>query len=100
MDIDGFFNAAAKAGNRVHLLDARNKKAAQLRNVQARRCGNCQHWMKSSCAPEKRHGQFKSCDSVACVAFALADPGGLIPQFEKELKDINDQLHSAQSAAR
>jgi|SRR5581483_743036 len=95
MDVNAVFDAFGTFADVVHLSDDRQAKQAQIRDVNARRCGNCDHWMKTTCAPEKQHGQFKSNYSTACVAFALS-PGSKRSneQFVIELAEINRKLAS------
>ena len=91
MNVDRIFDAVGKASVYVIACDKINEKRKQLSDVQARRCGNCYHWMKSSCAPEKQHGQFKSSISYACKDFYLDDSHGLIQKFENELKLLEEK---------
>lgn len=69
MDVNAIFNAFDRASDYIGLRDQQMRKREQLSSVTAKRCGNCEHWMKTTCAPEKKHGQFKSCASIACGAF-------------------------------
>lgn len=69
MNVDAIFDAFNKASDYVGLKDQERRKLAQIRSVTNKRCGNCDHWMKTTCKPEKVHGQFKSCESIACSAF-------------------------------
>jgi len=68
-EVDAIFDAVGKASSYVHLCHNIREKKEQIRNVQQKRCGNCDHWMKSSCKPEKEKKQFKSCNSFACGDF-------------------------------
>jgi hypothetical protein len=92
MDAEKIFDAVGKLGVLVHLKHEHSQKLEQLRSVQSRRCGNCFHWMKSSCIPEKKHKQFKSRNSFACKDFELYDLGVLIPKFKAELAEIENRL--------
>ena len=86
------FNALNRASNYVHLQDEKRKKREQLTSVQQKRCGNCYHWMKSSCAPEKQGKKFKSSSDIACGDFELSDIGNLIPKFTQELAEIQGRI--------
>ena len=99
MDADAIFDAFGKAARYVILCDRRSEKAEQLRGVQERRCGNCTHWMKSSCAPEKKRGQFKSCNSLACGDFTLSTVCGLIAKFTHELAEIDKRISTLREEA-
>lgn len=92
MDVEKIFDAVGKASAFICIQDQRDSKAQQLRDVQAKRCGNCWHWMKTSCIPEKKYKKFKSCNSFACKDFELSDLGGLIPKFKTELAELDKRL--------
>ena len=92
MEIDSIFDSLARASTHMQLLGARRKKIDQLVSVQSKRCGNCYHWMKSSCVPEKKNGHFKSCNSSGCGDFSLDDYAGLIAKFQKELAEIEAKM--------
>jgi hypothetical protein len=85
------FDALIKACDLDAKLHARDQKASQLHRVTKNRCGNCYHWMKSSCVPEKKGGQFKSSDSLGCAAFESC-MGDLIKKFQSELDEINSEI--------
>ncbi len=91
-EIDKIFDILEKTGILIGLLDRKNEKLKQLHSVQRRKCGNCFHWMKSSCKAEKVHGQFKSGETFACAEFKLQDIGGLIKKFETELIEIECEI--------
>jgi hypothetical protein len=57
-----------------------------------RKCGNCYHWMKSSCKPENELNQVKSCNAYPCKDFDLYDDAKLIPKFTEELQEIEIKL--------
>jgi hypothetical protein len=77
----------------VHLRDDRQAKQAQIRDVNAKRCGNCDHWMKTTCVSEKQHGQLKSNYSTACGAFTLSPSSKRSnDQFVVDLAEINRKL--------
>jgi hypothetical protein len=87
------FGAFGKLSELTGLVDQCSRKQVQIRSVNERRCGNCDHWMKTSCVPEKQHKQFKSMNSPACGAFTL-DGGSkrLNDQFSVELVEIEARL--------
>lgn len=91
-EINAIFDAVGKASAYICLKDKLDSKARQLYSVQEHRCGNCWHWMKSSCKPEKQRGQFKNCNSLACQDFEISDLAGLIPRFTKELEVLVNRL--------
>lgn len=89
MDVNAIFNAVNKASKYIHLEDAISRKEAQIKNVLTRRCGNCFHWMKSSCIPEKKYKQFKHCNSHGCKDFALSPfQEELSAGFREELETL------------
>ncbi len=94
-EIDKIFDAFEKASVLMGLEDRKRKKLKQLQSVQRRKCGNCFHWMKSSCKAEKVHGQFKSGETFACAEFKLQDSGRLIDTFKMELVEIEQQIKTA-----
>lgn len=93
MNINGIFDAFMKMSEYSGLRNQAARKQEQIANVCARRCGNCDHWMKTSCKPEKVHKQFKSSGSMACGAFER-DPMSLKleAEFRGELDQINAQI--------
>jgi hypothetical protein len=97
-EVERIFGMFDGLSEMIHLQDEVNRKQAQIRSVNERRCGNCGHWMKTSCAPEKQHKQFKSINSVACGAFAL-DAGSrrLNDQFAVELQELAGKLDAAKA---
>lgn len=69
MIVDRIFDAAIKASAELHREDRIRRINADIRTACERRCGNCHHWMKNSCVPEKQHKQRKSMNSIACRMF-------------------------------
>ena len=93
MNIDAIFNAFHKLGSATHLTHEYQLKKEQVRSVNVRECGNCDHWMKSTCIPEKQHRQFKSMGSPACGAFTLSPQSKrLSDEFTIELTDIGKRI--------
>ena len=93
MNVNAIFDAVNKASKTVHLQDAINNKKIQIRSVTSERCGNCFHWMKTSCVPEEKHGRFKSCNGIACKEFSLTLLNHtLIDDFKQELVDLQKRL--------
>lgn len=92
-EVDMIFDAVAKASRWVHLKDEIAKKKEQIRDVNSLTCGNCNHWMKTSCIPEKKHGKFKSSASFACEIFQQCSSSiDLAEKFGKELKQLESDL--------
>lgn len=90
-EMDAIWDAAAAASAYVIREDQIQKKRQQIRECTSRTCGNCFHWMKSSCVPEKKHGQFKSINSVACELFELSGLSARIAEgFEDELAELTN----------
>ncbi len=87
MDANAIFDAFGEYAKKEMTRWKREQKMTQIRSVESRRCGNCDHWMKSSCKPEKEHGQFKSMNSPGCGDFII-DYGSkqLIDKFKDELE--------------
>lgn len=95
MNVDAIFDAVGKASRLVHLHDEIRKKQHQLRSVLNKRCGNCDKWMKSTCIPEKKHKQFKSCDSFGCKDFVICwHSNKLSKQFESELSELKSKIEN------
>lgn len=93
MNINTIFDVLGKASQILHIQDQYQSKLAQIESVQSKRCGNCDHWMKSSCVLEKEHGQFKSMGSLACENFILAHSSKyMIKEFTDELRKIELKL--------
>ena|ERR1043166_667015 len=89
-EVDRLFGMFHKASEIVHVEDEYRRKAAQITDVNSRTCGNCTHWMKTTCIPEKKYGQFKSMNSTGCAAFQLSKSSyDLSTRFAQELEEIN-----------
>ena len=94
MDINAIFDALGKTSQLLQIKDQYQDKLKQIESVQSERCGNCDHWMKSSCVPEKEFGQFKSMNSLACKLFILAHSSKyMIEEFTKDLHEIKVRLN-------
>ena len=88
-EFDAIFDAVIAVTAEVHKADAIHKKEQQIASVLAARCGNCDHWMKTSCKPEKERGEFKSMNSVACPDFRLGFSSQMLAEdFRKELREL------------
>jgi len=95
MNVDSIFDAVGKASQYVIVQDQCQKKMIQIKSVQTERCGNCEHWMKSSCMPEKEKGQFKSISSISCKDFILSHASEcMLKAFTGELKEIKLKIES------
>jgi hypothetical protein len=93
MNADKIFDAIGRLGSMSVLFDRRRKKQREIFELKAKCCGNCDHWMKSSCAPEKVHKQFKSCSSIACADFAIKGwVTDLTVERQEELKVIDSEI--------
>ena len=89
MDANAIFDAFIDASNEIHKKDEIRKKKAQIDNVRSLRCGNCNHWMKSTCKREKEYGEFKSMSTPACGSFSLSRASiGLVSKFQSELMEL------------
>ena len=66
---DAVFDWVSKFSEHIHRADEIRRKKQDLQQARAKQCGNCDHWMKTTCKPEKKLGQFKSCASRACSDF-------------------------------
>ena len=94
MEINNIFDAIIKLSHASIIRTRHQNKLTQLKSVQAKRCGNCEHWMKSSCKPEKKYNQFKHVDSYGCKDFARTHISGfLIEKFKKELYEIETEAN-------
>ena len=88
-EFDAFWDALAEGMKADAKRYRIQQKQEQIRSVTARRCGNCHHWMKSSCKPEKERKEFKSCNSLACGDFEPSwSRDELLKQFTQELDAI------------
>jgi hypothetical protein len=93
MNINAFFDAIGKASEIAGIAGQARSKREQIESVTSRRCGNCEHWMKTTCKPEKVHKQFKSSGSIACGAFQRDWMSlKLETEFRVELDEINGRL--------
>jgi hypothetical protein len=68
-DIRNIFDAAIAYGKIINYAHKKSEKLDQINSVKKRKCGNCSYWMTARCAPERKHGRFKSCDSIGCGLF-------------------------------
>jgi len=100
MNVNAIFDAVIMAGKLIALEHRIAEKKAQINSVNQKRCGNCDHWMKSSCVPEKKHKQFKSMNSLSCNDFVLSWSSNMLSnEFKSELKELyNTQLQRTQKA--
>lgn len=73
---------------------ARRDRINQIEHALRERCGNCDHWMKSSQCPRERnvngYSRGPSCDELPCTKFARA------PWREKPLRDELAELRKLQ----
>ena len=98
-EVNAVFDAAIAASKYLQLLDKRSLLVKQLQDMRAKVCGNCFHWMKSSCVPEKQHKQFKSCNSFGCKDFALNAYDDIVQKIEKELIDVTTAIAKFERSA-
>ena len=93
MDANSIFDAFERISSLSEIVENRRRKCAQLRGLKAKVCGNCDHWMKSSCGPEKEEKQFKSCGSIACCDFKIKSwVSEKIDVCSLELKEIESSI--------
>ncbi len=71
MNVDSIFDAVSQYAASVMAAEAISRKRRQIVEAKQLRCGNCWHWMKRSCKPEKQRGYFKSISSFGCGDFEL-----------------------------
>ena len=88
------FDAAIRAGEIAGLERQIAEKKEQIRSVTEQRCGNCFHWMKTTCKPEKQGKRFCSTNSPACNDFS---PDQLLSikfaaKFRQELAELEGKL--------
>ncbi len=80
---------ADKLSEVVHRRARIRAKEFQFASVTEKRCGNCYHWMKSSCKREKQFGEFKSSASAGCGEFEMCPQSDLLAaKFRGELEDL------------
>jgi hypothetical protein len=65
------FDALLAADSEIQKRRTIREKESSLRQ-ETRRCGSCRKWMTEQCVPERKHGQFKSCDDRACELFQIS----------------------------
>ena len=93
IEVEAIFDAAMKASNVIHLIDAIQKKKAQIKSVASEICGNCNHWMRSTCKSEKVYKRYRTGNDIACTDFSLSHGSHqLIDIFQKELSELKDKL--------
>ena len=93
MDANSIFGAFEQISNLSEIVEQRRRKYEELRGLKAKVCGNCDHWMKSSCGPEKEEKQFKSCGSIACCDFKIKSwVSEKIDVCSLELKEIESSI--------
>jgi len=91
-DVNAIFDAAGKVFCALIKDDKIREKNDQIRSVTERRCGNCDHWMTSTCRPEKDRKQLKSMNSSACKDFERSYASKrLEAQFRDELQSIQEE---------
>ena len=77
-----------------------NEKIEQIKAWKKEECGNCHHWMKSSCKPEKESGQYKTCGSLACRDFLLCHRSEThIREATGELENMGIELNHFMEAS-
>jgi len=88
-EADAIFDAISKAACFIIRQDKISAKQKEIANCKEKNCGHCDHWMKSSCKPEKELKQFKSAASMPCKDFSIASYlPGLIASREAELTNL------------
>lgn len=92
---NNIFDAVAEMAVEQMHQHAIAEKRSQITNMQQRRCGNCDHWMKTSCRPEKEGGQLKSISSLGCSDF---EPDWFSMRRTKELQNELATLEAAKAA--
>lgn len=89
-EIDGFIDAMTKVSR---LADLRAERA-RLAHGMRPRCGNCDHWMKSSECPKevnvKGRSQGPSCEGIACKSFVEKSYG--MEYFREALADVEGKI--------
>lgn len=89
MSAGKIFEAASKALRYVILQEKIHEKRVQLGGVKSKTCGNCFHWMKSSCVPRKKYKLIKSCNSPACDDFTFnLFKESLAKRFSNEIDEL------------
>jgi hypothetical protein len=92
-EVDAIFDAFAHMSTTSIMQQKINEKKEQINSVNEKRCGNCDHWMKSTCKPEKEHKQFKNMNSMACRDFSIGYSSEILDKkFKEELKDLEEKL--------
>lgn len=94
MDANHIFEAAMAVSHALQKQHLINEKKAQIRSVTEKRCGNCHHWMKTSCVREKKFKEFKSINSIACGDYEQScESVALFNEFSAELIKIQEVKH-------
>lgn len=88
MDANAIFDALIAASAATLRIEAIKEKKKRIADAKEKRCGHCEHWMKTSCKPEKKQGMFKSANSFACGDFEQNEwSKNFIKKLEKELEE-------------
>lgn len=88
-NINDIWNIVADFSAILIKHDQITQKQQQIKNCRSHACGNCEHWMKSGCIPEKEHKKFKSISSQGCKLFQLSWSSEKIAKdLEKELQEL------------
>ena len=94
-DVQDIFDAVGEMAKASILAQRISEKKAQVRSVTKRVCGNCDHWMKSTCKPEKEHGRFKSMNGLTCIDYKASYSSLMLKEeFEAELSEIQGAGHT------
>lgn len=89
MDALGIFDAMNRASRRMQAEVRRRELQQDIAESKSKTCGNCDHWMKCTCKPEKDHGQFKSCGSCGCNDFSRTE------WEESRIRELEAELDAA-----
>jgi len=89
MDANKIFDAVIAASGMMAREYAIQEKKQHIIDISKKECGNCWHWMKSTCKPEKEKGIFKSMSGCPCKDFVwTSSTVELVKKLEKELEEF------------
>lgn len=99
-EFDALWKAVGLAAEAIHREDKIRTLQKEIRSCLERRCGNCNHWMKSTCKPEKIGKQFKHRNSFACGDFSQCPiSADIAAKKQQELDALLTPTAAAVSAA-
>ena len=89
MDANKIFNSLIAASGAMARHYSIQEKKQRIAEAKREECGNCWHWMKITCKPEKKKGIFKSMSGSPCGDFERKQRNiKFIQKLENELEEF------------